>query len=172
LLSPLDRVVAIGSDLSFGQPMNASGELHESQQPRHVMVARDESRSVMRRTAGELRRSIAPAFLTRPIALRRGIGVSGEGDEEPWRRRRGWRSGALSVSVGLVGDAADWACRSFACQAGEARALAASARRRATCPHSWAAGRPTFGQPWLAFNRPKSASGNLCIRVRAQCYSY
>jgi hypothetical protein len=43
-------------------------------------------------------------------------------------------------AVGLVDDAADWARGGGACQAGEARALAASARRRAARPHSSAAG--------------------------------
>ena len=40
----------------------------------------------------------------------------------------------------LVDDAADWARGGGACQAGEARALVASARRRAARPHSSAAG--------------------------------
>src|SRR5512144_2327324 len=46
----------------------------------------------------------------------------------------------LVSAVGLVDEAAEWARRGVACQAGEARALVASARRRAARPHSWAAG--------------------------------
>src|SRR4029450_13136522 len=46
----------------------------------------------------------------------------------------------VGFSGGPVGDAAGLARRSFACQAGEARALAASARRRAAMPHCSAAG--------------------------------
>jgi hypothetical protein len=54
---------------------------------------------------------------------------------------RRWRRLAFCVSpLDLVDDAADWARGSGACQAGEARALAASARRRAARPHSSAAG--------------------------------
>ena len=71
-----------------------------------------------------------------------------DGDRRIWRRRRGAVALKALATIwlfcvcplDLVDDAADWARGGGACQAGEARALAASARRRAAQPHSSAAG--------------------------------
>src|SRR5450631_1819378 len=92
---------------------------------------------------GVLNIPINPHFSHNRMLLRSGMGFSyaAEGRHAGlWRRMRGWRSDVFWISVGPWVMPRDRRAAATRRQTGEARALAAVARRRAAPAHSSAAG--------------------------------